>query len=55
MREGCARLLGAPLALLLSPFFKSVYLRNGDGDVAGDGLTSAVSRVALALWAYMKE
>jgi hypothetical protein len=48
MREGCARLLGAPLALLLSPFFKSLYLRDGDGDVAGDGLSHCtVSSFAL--------
>jgi hypothetical protein len=53
MREGCGRLLGAPLALLLSPFFKRVYLRDGDGDLAGDGLRVLTCWKALEVYFQM--
>jgi hypothetical protein len=43
MREGCARLLGAQLPLLLPPFLKQTYLRKGNGASAGDSLTHSLA------------
>jgi hypothetical protein len=42
MREGCARLLGAQLPLLLPPFLKQTYSRKGNDATAGDSLIGSV-------------
>lgn len=44
---GCARLLGAPLTLLLSPFLKEASLRKGNDNTAGDSLSPSTPCAAL--------